>query len=173
VISRPDPSSDGARWKGDLPDGSNKFRNYVWRMQAHVLGFVPYFTAWIVLFYLYQNTLDDIESAFGERVADEVPVPRSLPAALRPVAHSRSTPRNAGVHLHGAPLDLHCVQLFYDLSGTPLCATEPLPVLLAHHASSCRCTDYLSVAPSFTVPRDGASVRIPLVHLEGVHACHP
>ena len=56
TISRPDPASGGTMWTGDLADGSNKFRNYCWRMQAHVIGFVPYFTAWAVVFDLVHRT---------------------------------------------------------------------------------------------------------------------
>ena len=44
-------------------------------------------------------------------------------------------------------------------------------VHLAHYAS-CRCTDYLSVASAFQVPRDGAGVRAPLLLLKGVHTCY-
>jgi len=71
VISRPDVDSD--RWEGQKADGSNRFRNYVWRMQAHVIGFVPYFSAWSIVFNLYQTTIEDVKQAFGEEVSSRVP----------------------------------------------------------------------------------------------------
>jgi len=69
VISRPDVGSD--RWEGQKAE--NRFRNYVWRMQAHVIGFVPYVSAWAIVFNLYQTTIEDVKEAFGEEVSDRVP----------------------------------------------------------------------------------------------------
>lgn len=71
VISRPETGSD--RWQGQKADGSNRFRNYVWRMQPHVIGFVPYVSAWAIVFNLYQTTIEDVKEAFGEEVSERVP----------------------------------------------------------------------------------------------------
>ena len=69
--SRPDPNSNGQRWLGDNADGSNRFTNYVRRMAPHVVGFIPYASAWAVLFSTYTNTISDVQEAFD--VNDEVP----------------------------------------------------------------------------------------------------
>ena len=69
--SRPQPDSNGERWVGDNADGSNKFRNYVWRMLPHIVGFVPFLSAWAVLLSVYHQTVRDVDDAFD--INDEVP----------------------------------------------------------------------------------------------------
>ena len=39
--SKQEEGSNGERWEGDLPDGSNRFKNYVKRMACHLWGFFP------------------------------------------------------------------------------------------------------------------------------------
>ena len=41
LASRPDESTAGDRWQGELPDRSNRFSCYVRRMAPHVVGFFP------------------------------------------------------------------------------------------------------------------------------------
>lgn len=74
VISRPDKSSNGERWVGDLPDGSNRWSSYVWRMQAHVLGFFPYIACWCIIFGFFFDVLDDVDALYGDRIDDFIPV---------------------------------------------------------------------------------------------------
>lgn len=77
--SRPDESSNGERWQGELPDRSNRCSCYVRRMAPHVVGFFPYFSAWAILYSIYITTLNDIEEAFPS--IDEA-IPRYIIAAL-------------------------------------------------------------------------------------------
>ena len=77
--SRPDESSNGERWQGELPDRSNRCRCYVRRMAPHVVGFFPYFSSWAILYSIYITTLSDIEEAFPD--IDEA-IPRYIIAAL-------------------------------------------------------------------------------------------
>jgi len=79
LASRPDESSGGERWQGELQDRSNRFSCYVRRMAPHVVGFFPYFSAWAILYSIYITTLNDIEEAFPD--IDEA-IPRYIIAAL-------------------------------------------------------------------------------------------
>ena len=71
LLSRPDPASGGTRWTGQRVDGFD-LQNYVWRMHPHILGTIPYFSAWIICYKAYNDILDDIRERFTE-VGDLLP----------------------------------------------------------------------------------------------------
>ena len=112
--SRPQPDSNGERWVGDNADGSNKFRNYVWRMLPHLVGFVPFFSAWAVLLSVYHQTVRDVDDAFD--INDEVPAyifsaiystcaTVTLRAAACPLTPCVSRAQVLHIlHVHGSPL---------------------------------------------------------------------
>lgn len=58
---------------GQLADGSNRVRNFLWRQIPQLLGWVPFLGSWFILVNLYLRTLDDIQKAFGDRVDDFIP----------------------------------------------------------------------------------------------------
>ena len=71
LLSRPEPGSNGARWVGQRDD--NRFANYAYRMQPHILGFFPFLAAWANLIALYIRTLEDVKELYGDRVDDLIP----------------------------------------------------------------------------------------------------
>ena len=50
LISR--PSKDGLSWLGDEQLG--RWLNYCYRMQLHVLAFIPYITVWVIFIRNFQ-----------------------------------------------------------------------------------------------------------------------
>lgn len=71
LLSRPDPASGGTRWIGQRTDGFD-FQNYLWRMHPHLLGTLPYFSAWTICYKGYQDILDDLRERFTD-VGDLIP----------------------------------------------------------------------------------------------------
>jgi len=71
--SRPDPTSNGELWMGQNADGSNRVRNWLSRCLPHLLGWIPYTGAWLLVFRLYTSTLSDISEQFGDEVGRELP----------------------------------------------------------------------------------------------------
>ena len=72
LLSRPDPASNGERWIGDAKYG--RFGSYCYRMQAHVLGYMPYIALWCIIYGFFFDVFDDVERLYGDRVDDFVPV---------------------------------------------------------------------------------------------------
>lgn len=76
--SRPHRNADGTfdmdRWQGDEVGQSlaRKWRNYLYRMIPHWIGFVPYGTAWWVVAQTFFDILDDLCEPLRERMPDFV-----------------------------------------------------------------------------------------------------
>jgi hypothetical protein len=70
LISR--PSADGQSWIGD--DTRGRFLNFCYRLQIHVLAYVPYITTWVIFIRNFAWTLDDIAANPRFDVDDVVPV---------------------------------------------------------------------------------------------------
>ena len=68
-----DPASNGERWVGDAPDGSNYRSNYLKRMAPHFTGFLPYCTSWYLIVKVYADTLGDVQERFPGQVDSLVP----------------------------------------------------------------------------------------------------
>lgn len=52
--------------------GGKSVRDKLWRLHPHVLGFLPYIVAWVLLFRFFAQTMDDVKSAFPDNPSSDV-----------------------------------------------------------------------------------------------------
>lgn len=52
--------------------GGKSVRDKLWRLHPHVLGFLPYIMAWVLIFRFFAQTMDDVKHAFPDSPSDVI-----------------------------------------------------------------------------------------------------
>ena len=63
-------ANDKAAWRSG--SGGTRVRDKLWRLHPHILGFLPYIVAWVLLFRFFAQTMDDVKHAFPDSPSDVI-----------------------------------------------------------------------------------------------------